>query len=115
MGLMRWRLSDPVERPQNAAYIAAKRFFLELELVGVVSIQVLQAGILLALYEIGHAIYPSAFVSVAMCARYTQGLGIDWKSKAHKREAFSWVEAEERNRVRWAVVLLDRLVSMKTL
>ncbi|CZT04387.1 uncharacterized protein RCO7_10031 [Rhynchosporium graminicola] len=72
--------------PKTPQYLAAKAFYLDLELQGIVSIQVLQALILLALYETGHAIFPSAAVSTEACVRCGQALGINWASKSSAKK-----------------------------
>lgn len=93
---------------QTPEYFAAKRFYLEVESAGFFSIQVLQAGLLISLYEIGHAIYPSAFLSIGTCARYGYALGINGNATSQISKPFTWVEQEERRRVWWAIVILDR-------
>lgn len=94
--------------PRTSTYLAAKHSYLELEIQGVVSLQVLQAGILIALYELGHAIFPSAAVSVEACVRYGCELGISWDAKFPEKKPFSWVDIEEQKRVWWSVFILDR-------
>lgn len=107
MELMMW---VPVDQdPRSTAYRAAKHIYLDLEIQGVVSIQALQAGVMLATFEYGHAIYPSASTSVEACVRYGELLGINWDSKSGKKP-FDWVEIEEQNRVWWSIVILDRYV-----
>lgn len=91
-------------------YLAVKSYYLELEIRGVVSLQGLQAGLLIALYEFGHGIYPSAVNSIGNCARYGRILGINWASKLNSKKFFAWVDVEERNRVWWAIYMLDRFV-----
>ncbi|KAK3197046.1 hypothetical protein GRF29_1536g426075 [Pseudopithomyces chartarum] len=49
-------------------YSATKHFHLEVENSSALSVPTLQAGMLIALYEIGHAIYPAAYLSVGACA-----------------------------------------------
>lgn len=98
--------------PRSLTYLSAKSFYLELEIGGIFSIQVLQAGILIALFEFGHALYPSAVVSIEACARYGRNLDINWDAACCSKPPFSWVELEEQNRVWWAVVMLDRFVPL---
>ncbi|KAL2063565.1 hypothetical protein VTL71DRAFT_5370 [Oculimacula yallundae] len=95
------------EDPRTPEYLAAKTFYLDLEIHGIVSVQVLQALILIALYEAGHAIFPSAAVSKEACVRYGQALGINWESKSPRKKPFAWVDREEENRVWWAVFMLE--------
>lgn len=119
MKLMTWRppssegdapVVDPTAR--TATYRAAKQFGFELETAGVISLRVLQGMILVSLYEIGHAIYPAAFMSVAASVRYAQGLGIQPGGMQRLKLPLSWVEEEERKRVWWSAFLLDRLSGM---
>lgn len=95
-------------------YLAAKRFFAELEAAGVYTIQALQAAILIALYEIGHAIYPQAYLSIGACARYAIAFGFDEKGTRECNIASDWIELEERKRAWWAVLILDRYVQSST-
>lgn len=68
---------DGQECGQNPMYIAAKRFVALLEASGMVSLILLQAGILLTLFEYGQAIYPAAWMSAGWCSRYAILLGIN--------------------------------------
>lgn len=96
---------------QTAPYRAAKHFFLELELAGTMSPTILQAALLIALYELGHAIYPVACISVGICVRYGAALGTKPRLMASTKEtSAAWVEEEERTRLWWALLLLDRSV-----
>jgi hypothetical protein len=72
------------------------------------SIQVLQAGLLLSLYELGHAIYPSAYLSIGACARYAYALGINKDANTQVSKVLTLVELEENRRVWWGIVILDR-------
>ncbi|KAE9376398.1 putative fungal-specific transcription factor [Stipitochalara longipes BDJ] len=87
-------------------------FYLEVEGSSDFSISVLQAGVLIALYELGHAIYPAAFLTVGACARYAFALGINVKGTLNTRRVLTLVEVEERRRVWWAIVILDRFLSI---
>ena len=113
MDLITWIPSERDCNPRGSTYTAAKSFYLDLEIAGIVSIQVLQAGILIALFEFGHALYPSAAVSVEACAKYGYALGINWNTISPSKPPFSWVDLEEQNRVWWAIVMLDRSVCSK--
>jgi hypothetical protein len=96
---------------RSALYRAAKRFYFEVEASGLLSIHVMQAGLLIAVYEMGQAIYPAAFLTVGACARYGMALGIQTLSQDGAGDAArqrSWLEVEEMRRAWWAVLLLDR-------
>jgi hypothetical protein len=102
-------LPDELANPRTPAYNAAKHFYLEMEASGMISIQVLQAGLLLSLYELGHAIYPSAYLSIGTCTRYAYALGINKDAKTQATKVLTLVELEENKRVWWGIIILDRL------
>lgn len=96
--------------PRTALYNSTKQFHLRVE--GSFSILVLQAGVLIALYELGHGIYPAAFLSIGTCARYAHALGINVSHAVPSRRVLTLVEVEERRRIWWAIVILDRFVAV---
>ncbi|KAF7563369.1 hypothetical protein G7046_g707 [Stylonectria norvegica] len=82
---------------------------------GNLCIHTLQAGILIACYELGHAIYPAAYLTVGGCARYGLALGIDrlcLEAGGVGDALRSWQEIEERRRAWWAVLIFDRFLSL---
>lgn len=87
-------------------YERLKAVSLQFEVAGIESLSVVQSGIMIATYELGHGIYPAAYVSVAHCARKAISIGL------HKKEVPQflqpWPEWEEEIRVWWFVVMLDR-------
>lgn len=96
---------------KSVLYQIAKKYYFELEATGAFSIHILQAAVLIAIYEIGQAIYPAAYLTVGACARYGYVLGIDKLGRDLMGSGFgplSWIEIEERRRVWWALLLLDR-------
>lgn len=94
--------------PRTALYHATRHFYVEIE--GAFSILVLQAAVLVALYELGHGIYPAAYLSIGACSRYAYALGINASRTVPARKVLTLVEVEERRRVWWAIVILDRFV-----
>ena len=94
-------------------YQIAKRYHFEVESTGALSVPVLQSAVLIAVYEVGHAIYPAAYLTIGACARLGIVLGIDKLGldlMGSSLGALTWIEIEERRRVWWAILLLDRLV-----
>lgn len=63
-------------------YRISKQFMALLEAAGTASLLYLQAMILIALYEHGHAIFPAAWMSVGNCVRYAAMLGLPSYSEA---------------------------------
>lgn len=91
----------------------------------------LAAHILLALHEIGHGIFPAAYLTLGSVARLFCALGLHDRKKATQilprpgtfDEPYwsfwvrpltgivgTWTETEERRRLWWAVLILDRYV-----
>ncbi|PVH76679.1 hypothetical protein DL98DRAFT_550977 [Cadophora sp. DSE1049] len=100
--------------PRTELYHTVKHFYLDVEQSGVLSIAVLQAGVLITLYELGQAIYPDAYLSIGTCARYAHalGIGVSEHGGTQMRNVLTLVELEESRRVWWAIVILDRFVSI---
>ncbi|KAH0557037.1 hypothetical protein GP486_005176, partial [Trichoglossum hirsutum] len=60
---MKLIVQRPPEAPatvQTPLYATAKKFYFTVEMSGVYSVALLQAGVLISLYELGHGIYPAA-------------------------------------------------------
>lgn len=101
------------EDGKTALYKTAKEFYSRVETSGIMSICILQSAILIAVYEIGHAIYPAAYLTVGACARYGIALGLDKVMADLMGEGNlgkSWMEIEEMRRVWWGILILDRYV-----
>ncbi len=87
-------------------YRTAKSIGLQLEIAGLQSLMFVQGGILIAVYELGHGIYPASYTSVAHCARQAVSIGLHDREKPHFLQP--WADWEEEIRVWWFVVMLDR-------
>jgi len=96
--------------PQTELYRAIKHFYLDVEQTGILSLAVVQAGVLISLYELGQGIYPDAYLSIAACARYAYvlGIGISEHDGTQTRKSLTQVEMDESRRAWWAIVILDR-------
>ncbi|TVY14563.1 hypothetical protein LARI1_G005900 [Lachnellula arida] len=108
-------LADGSSYVKSIIYQTAKTYYFKVEAAGVLSIHVLQAAVLIAVYEVGHAIYPAAYLSIGACARYGCMLGIDKLGLDLMGESLgplTWIEVEERRRLWWAVLLLDRFMNL---
>jgi hypothetical protein len=91
--------------PQTPAYHCIKAALLQAE-GACLDFRIFQALILMTLYELGHAIYPAAYLTLGYCARYGYALGID--KSIENNPAMSSAQTEEERRSWWAVILLDR-------
>lgn len=99
-----------ITTPKTELYHAVKQFYFDVEASGVLSVHVLQAAILITIYEVGHAIYPAALLSVARCAQYATCLGIDATARPPQSMGLSWIRIEECCRIWWSISILDRSV-----
>ena len=112
MKVMCWTPSAD-KNPRTLPYVAAKRSHLEAEIKGVLSLPMLQAMIILALYEIAHAIYPAAYLSIGSCARYGMALGVDGQNSVDMNgRHLSLYDQEERRRAWWVIVIIDRYMNL---
>ncbi|KAF2415955.1 hypothetical protein EJ08DRAFT_622773 [Tothia fuscella] len=111
MRLSIWSQTSNETNPQSDVYLTAKRYVVELEASGVLTLALMQACLLLSIYEIGHGIYPAAFMTVGSCAAYGFALALDSTGTVFS-EQFTWIEKEERRRVWWAVIILERIRSL---
>ncbi|KAL7933909.1 fungal-specific transcription factor domain-containing protein [Trichoderma chlorosporum] len=97
---------------RDPVYICAKEFAASLEIAGVYTLLKLQANLLIAVYEMGHGIFPAAYVTMGCCVTQAMVLGI------HSREApqileplRTWIEWEERQRIWWFIIILERYIT----
>jgi hypothetical protein len=110
MKVLLWRPSS--EEPSDARtrqYLTVKNTIDEAISAGMLTLRLLQAQVLLAIYEMGHAIYPAAYLSIGACARYAAALGVDMSIQPGFSDArMGDLEMEERRRTWWAILILDR-------
>ncbi|KAI6248656.1 Transcription factor BOA15 [Erysiphe necator] len=108
---------DGIDCSQNELYLAAKRFINLMQSTGFISILVLQANILITLYEYGHAIYPATWMSSGWSVRYGNLLGINGDKEAIDLlgKPGDEIDQEERLRAWWAVLLIDRIISISSM
>ncbi|KAL7907559.1 hypothetical protein GGI35DRAFT_454400 [Trichoderma velutinum] len=105
--------SSRVTVAKSMLYRTVKQFYFDIESSGRFSVQTLQAAILIAIYELGHGIYPAAIISVANCARIGTLIGIDRSlSTWDLISGVPWIEVEEHRRVWWAIIILDRFMNL---
>lgn len=91
-------------------YLIAKQFCYTLD--GLYTLTKLQATLIIAVYELGHAIFPAAYTSIGTCASHGITLGLHNKLAPQMLQTpRSWVDWEERQRAWWYVVILDRSVT----
>jgi hypothetical protein len=97
---------------QSSLYCTSKGLQSRLERSRAISLQLLQSTILIAVYEIGHGMYPAGYLSISFAARLGIIMGPHEKKGGTRllKEAQTWTQCEEERRVWWAVFLLERYV-----
>jgi hypothetical protein len=70
------RSLDSSNPPNHELYRLAKACCSYVEKSNIFSVRLLQATLLITLYEIANAIYPAAYLSVGHCARLGHAMGI---------------------------------------
>lgn len=99
--------------PQTQLYQDVKSFYHYVESQNGYSIQMMQALQLIAMYEMGNAIYPAAYLSIGNAARIGHAMGLHAKDVPQMLpRPTTWTEQEERRRVWWGVVLLERFINL---
>lgn len=95
-------------------YLTTKRFYALVTSSGRISKELVQSGIILALYEYGNALPDTAYVSVAGPARMALLLGYDKTVYEEGHDAVcSDAEAEEQRCIWWCIITLERHVIPK--
>lgn len=90
-------------------YLLARSLCSEAESAGFLSLRLVQSLILLAVYELSHAIYPCAYSTLGRASRLGLLLGLhDRKNNKLFKGAETWTLREEQRRTWWAIFLLDR-------
>ena len=91
---------------ENEMYLSTRRCWTDLVSTGASSIHVLQSGVLLGLFEFGHAIFPNVLYSIALCVQYATAY--DMIDLDGRGTATDWLASEEQRRAWWALLILER-------
>jgi hypothetical protein len=91
-------------------YLRARKALQAAEDSGLISLRLLQARVVLLIFEYGHAVFPAAYFSVAVCARL--GAALDINRTLRTKDLFrTALETEEARRTWWMILLVDRSVA----
>ncbi|KAF5243199.1 hypothetical protein FANTH_8297 [Fusarium anthophilum] len=96
----------------NPSYLKAKHGSFIAESGGAINIRLIQTLTLIALYELGHHIYPAAYLTIGQAVRLATMIGLHSQKDAQQLfvEPETWTLCEEQRRTWWAIVMLDRVV-----
>ncbi|KAK2594036.1 hypothetical protein QQS21_008255 [Conoideocrella luteorostrata] len=99
-------------------YLLVKQFYAEVESAEEPCLEVMQAALCIAVFEMGDAIYPAAYFTVGALIRYGIAMGMNKINLertgvvAGATAGASWMDIEEMRRVWWGALILDRLLSV---
>lgn len=108
-------MMDTEHQPKELPlYAVARSLCSAAESGGFVSLRLLQSLVLLAVYELSHAIYPAAFLTLGRAARLGMLMGFHDRKDAQQlfKPAETWTLREEQRRTWWAIFILDRFVNI---
>lgn len=100
--------TPPNSNPRSGVYAAIKSDLSRAIASGLFELRIFQAILLLALYEMGHAIHPATFMTIGICQRYGNALALNLSVNCNARESSDDIESEEKRRSWWAALFLDR-------
>jgi hypothetical protein len=86
---------------QSSTYFQAKTLHTTLIAAGKNSLEIIQAGVLVSLYEQGHGMIEAAQLTIAVCIRMATKAKIALRSKAGMQNT-------EFGRLWWGILILDR-------
>ncbi|KFA78770.1 hypothetical protein S40288_08934, partial [Stachybotrys chartarum IBT 40288] len=105
--------TDTIHAARSSLYTAVREFSTALEMAGVYSLYRLQSSVLTTLYEMGHGIFPPAYMSLGHSVTQAIALGLhDDEAPQMLEKPRNWVEWEERLRTWWAVRIIDRFIAV---
>ncbi|KAL0939844.1 fungal specific transcription factor [Colletotrichum truncatum] len=99
---------------ESPTYEAVRRYISTLETVLPMTMRFFQSLVLMATYEIGHGIFPAAYLTVGRAARLGLLRGVH--DRNHTTQLFqtppTWTHWEEERRTWWATIILERYMSL---
>ncbi|KIN08663.1 hypothetical protein OIDMADRAFT_107876 [Oidiodendron maius Zn] len=98
----------------SSLYCMAKKYFARVEASGSISLLLIQSAILISIYEIGHGIYPAAYLSVSNVARLGMIMCLhDQKKGSSVGKGLRHLDRMRgRKKELGAIVMLERYVSV---
>ncbi|KAF2671267.1 hypothetical protein BT63DRAFT_453667 [Microthyrium microscopicum] len=95
-------------------YQNVKQWCQSLEAHGMISLLLLQTYMLIALYEVSHAIHPAAYLTIGHLVRLAELLQLQQCNNPHRLNGASrhWLSVEEERRAWWGIYILDRYTSI---
>lgn len=100
----------PSNQPaESDLYILTKSLCSSVESAGFVCLQLVQCLVLLTAFELSHAIYPAAYLTIGRAARLGLLMGLYRRqTQPLFKPAETWTLREEQRRTWWSVFVLER-------
>lgn len=100
----------PSNQPaESDLYILTRSLCSSVESAGFVCLQLIQCLVLLTAFELSHAIYPAAYLTIGRAARLGLLAGLSRRQiQPLFKPAETWTLREEQRRTWWAVFVLER-------
>ncbi|KAK2023933.1 hypothetical protein LX32DRAFT_570781 [Colletotrichum zoysiae] len=107
--------TTPSNQPaESDLYILTRSLCSSVELAGFVSLQLIQCLVLLTAFELSHAIYPAAYLTIGRAARLGLLMGLCRRQTPPLfKSAETWTLREEQRRTWWAVFILERFIHIE--
>ncbi|KAK3072135.1 hypothetical protein LTR53_007366 [Teratosphaeriaceae sp. CCFEE 6253] len=105
---------SPASDAHAPTYRSVKAALAACEQRGQLSTDYIAATVLTGVYEMAHGMYPAAYFTVGSSARACCAVGLHDKRFATQLPARvdTWTEVEERRRLWWATLILDRYINI---
>jgi hypothetical protein len=107
-------LSSKIERgdgkQRERLYPTLKSVYGLLMSTGKVSIELVQAGVIIAAWEHCQALHQDAWLSVGVCVRMGNVLGLHHMIKITEEEGEEEEREEEKKSLWWGIVVLERYI-----
>ncbi|KAK5996353.1 Transcription factor BOA15 [Cladobotryum mycophilum] len=100
--------------PSSPDYLSAKELQHSLEAAGRISLPLLQAIMLLGLYEIGHGILPAGYLTLGQAARVGTLMGLHCRKNITSlfKSPDTWSLREEERRTWWCIIILENYINL---
>ncbi|KFA81603.1 hypothetical protein S40288_09379 [Stachybotrys chartarum IBT 40288] len=107
--------TTPGNQPaESDLYILTRSLCSSVESAGFVCLQLIQCLVLLTAFELSHAIYPAAYLTIGRAARLGLLMGLcRQQSQPLFNPAETWTLREEQRRTWWAVFVLERFIHIE--
>ena len=110
MKLICMPMSDTQGAKSSSVYQWVRNFSFRLENSGSLTLELLQSILLISVYEVGHGVLPTAYMTMSRAARLCALMGINDRSRKSQlfEPAETWTRREAERRTWWGVFIMDR-------